>query len=110
MVDRNDFNQAKIFVKIFNDYIYFENIDSRNRAMTGDIVCVEVLDPSLWKKYNAAQIDEEPETIENHDKIIVEEIEYPLKLAILKKNPSTKIIGKVRGIITRINRAFCGYI
>lgn len=35
-----------------------EGIENRNRAMTGDIVCVEIFDEKLWKKFSTSLPDE----------------------------------------------------
>lgn len=108
--DRFDNKKAMINSRVLNRDILIEGEENINRAIQGDIVCVELLNRDQWKGLEQVVLITE-EVIE--DELNREEEEMKVKMDFgftkyLSENPNVILTGRVRGIINRDLRDFCG--
>ncbi|EGR33437.1 rnb family protein, putative [Ichthyophthirius multifiliis] len=113
-IDRNNVNQGSIYInKLDIEIIVFEQ-KNLNRSLNGDIVVVEILPENQWVKQKYMQdlkeLDENTKEDEIQQKIKIKNEEKYLN--IIQKIKFLNLIpqGKVKGIIKRVQRFFCGQI
>ncbi len=99
-----------LFEKEIN-IVYKENL---NRALHGDIVCVEILEENKWLEKKVETVLGQEDMIEMEDikEMKEEEIEETMNLNLIEKiKLSPKLpVGRVRGILRRNRMMLCGTI
>jgi exosome complex exonuclease DIS3/RRP44 len=110
-------NSAIVRAYIFDKEILINSTENLNRALHGDIVCIEILEESRW-------LSKEQNTILSEDKILEEEIDLDTERPIVVEPENEKqrnikekiektnkqVLGRVVGILRRNRTQFCGTI
>lgn len=107
MASRENFLEGNVNVENFEKSILIQGRESLNRAIDGDIVCVELFPEQQWSSPSEIMLEDDAddsiaETIED------DEDEKILKQSLGKKDKQPT--GKVIGIIKRKWRQYCGII
>jgi exosome complex exonuclease DIS3/RRP44 len=102
--------RVHLFEKEIN-IVYRENL---NRALHGDIVCVEIFEENKWLEKKAETVLGQEEMIEIEDikEMKEEEIEETMNQNLIEKiRLSPKLpVGRIRGILRRNRMMLCGTI
>lgn len=109
--------EALVKVSGLNQEILIKDPQLQNRALSGDIVCVELLPQSEWvtgfKKADkvfdvALQDDDDDDAIsiedESEDKKTVNLIE------LVNNEQSLQVTGKIRGVLKKLNKTYGGSV
>lgn len=109
------FDSAIVRASLFEKEIIINSIERLNRAMHGDIVCVEILEESEWLSKPKPHILSEEETLDEETDLYEENLNSEIQekqLNIKQKidSSSKQPVGKIRGIFRRNRTQFCGTI
>ncbi len=110
------FDSAIVRASLFEKEIIINSLEKLNRAMHGDVVCVEILDEADWLSKPKTTLLGEQEILEEETDLFEEtmtsEISQEKKLNIKQKIDSSakQPVGTIRGIMRRNRNQFCGTI
>jgi exosome complex exonuclease DIS3/RRP44 len=100
---RENCNEGRIMTnKKGFEVIYIQGYENMNRSIDGDIVAVELLPKSQWKKFHVDSEAPDMNSVEKADEVIENEEDVPAT--------GTTPCGQVVGIIKRNWRVYCGSI
>lgn len=108
MASRENFLEGSVNVECFEKAILIQGRESLNRAIDGDIVCVELLPEKEWSSPSEIVLEDKAD-----DPIEETTLEDDVDEKILKESVGKKEkqpTGKIVGIIKRKWRQYCGII
>ena len=115
MFQPSTYDSAVVRCYLFEKEVMINTTDRLNRAMHGDIVCIEILDESAWLSKPKQTLLGEEELLEYQDGMddtINTEVTSEKQRNIKQLIDSTpkQPVGRVRGILRRNRTQFCGTI
>jgi len=93
--------------------ILIENTTNMNRALNGDIVCLEILPPSSWSLiFKLSEptnlLDKEEFILKSEENLEIEEEKDQNIISLVNNEKKRRVTGKVTGIIKRMVKTYGG--
>jgi len=110
--------EASVKVSGLNQDILIDNVIQQNRALNGDIVCIELLPEECWfdhyrstEPVNALLDDvQEVDKISMDSKDDEQEDKAVNLIELVNSQESKQVTGKVRGVLKKLNKTYGGSI